>query len=551
MEATYGAFPGHEFALSTRKSSNFALFDSYVARELALATADTELVRHGHMQQVASANPSRTSPSKAAALRMTHKKFLERTLPRQQQTPQDRLDEIRWTMAAIRRRKCGHLTKFVTLVAFLQLDVYVSIVLASVDVLYNHLLRGANAAYIGRLTDHDDLVLAFHRTLDVARNHISSNGQSQDGGALESAGGRATSAMPARSTRSFDKRPPLSLTKQQVKRFLRLALDRKFHVVSSGEASSADDAKSAAVWMESKFDALFLQFLTTHTTDAHQSETFTLDDLLQVVERDVAEMLVLPQFIGADHCVFGKRVLEAPNDRAVDGAFEQKGVTKSSSTASAAIENELRSIAILAPVPLVTVTLELVRCPDDPHAYAIAFRPDLADVASVVKSVLSDVVARFDDIPPLTAHPDLLAILRFATDTRSALLEINSDGQGDVESGGGACIPIDNNSSHGGDDDDDSDGRPLSNAERLDERINDSDRYSVLRSLINELLTSMTDAAAQLVACYSSMVAQHAQNEQIDFDDIAARFRRDEYSLQAMTADVTRLNTQVREADES
>ncbi|KAF1335843.1 hypothetical protein FI667_g787, partial [Globisporangium splendens] len=209
MESPHGRFPGHEFAISMRKSSNFHLFDGYVEREMALATADAQFMRHEHFQQ---GSPSRLSPSKPSQLRITRKRYLKKLLERQQQRPQDRLDEIRWTMAAIRRRKCLHLTKFVKLVDFMQIDAYFAVILRSVAVVYNHLLRGANAAQIRKLTARDGYTLAFHKTLDASRNNP---------GVPADEGTRTMSKISSRI--SPDSHRKLALTKQETKRFLRAA----------------------------------------------------------------------------------------------------------------------------------------------------------------------------------------------------------------------------------------------------------------------------------------------------------------------------------------
>lgn len=68
-------------------------------------------------------------------------------------------------MASIKRRKCKQLTKFMTLVDFLLLDTYARVVKQSLDLFHDFVLRGANAATITRLTDHEDFAVATHQTL--------------------------------------------------------------------------------------------------------------------------------------------------------------------------------------------------------------------------------------------------------------------------------------------------------------------------------------------------------------------------------------------------
>uniref|UniRef100_H3HDY6 Dynein heavy chain n=1 Tax=Phytophthora ramorum TaxID=164328 RepID=H3HDY6_PHYRM len=60
----------------------------------------------------------------------------------------DELEDIRWTMASIKRRKCRQLTKFVMLIDFLLLDTFARVVKQSLELLSSFLLRGANAGTI-------------------------------------------------------------------------------------------------------------------------------------------------------------------------------------------------------------------------------------------------------------------------------------------------------------------------------------------------------------------------------------------------------------------
>lgn len=532
VESVYGGFPGHEFALSTRKSSNYHLFDSYVERELALATADAQFMRHEHFQMSSDIKSSSAglSPSKAARLRTTRMKQLKRSLLRKQQHPANALDEIRWTMAAIRRRKCEHLAKFVYLVDFMQMDVYFAMVLRSVAVVRDHLLRGANAMYIQKLTEHQDFVLAFHRTIDVTRNNVQDTAVQLDGSNKPSVD--SSGMIPT------DKRRVLSLSKQQTKRFLRVALDGKFHMQHSH--MTLGEAKSAAVWMESKFEALFLQALLQRTERQQLGDTFTLDDLLTVVEFDVAQELVLPPFYGSVHSIFLRTGADSGGQVATQG--ESLVTTELEQEAE---EDGVRSIAILAPVPLFQVDLELVHVTEDHELqFNIKIQPDLDEILFVVRDLLNNFVELFDGIPPLVAHPDLFSILKFSDDIRSSVLEMTGNKGSSNINRNGALIQQPNGD---GDDGDEDERRPQNTAERLTERVNDNTDYSLLRIHIDELLANSLEAADRFVDCYATMVAQHTENQLIDFDGIATKFRENEYSLVKMSNDVTNLNNQVRD----
>lgn len=517
MESAYGGFPGQEFALSTRRSSNFQLFDGYVERELALATADAQFLQHKHLQM--GATPSRLSPTTSAQLRAARKKHVARMKLRQQQLhhhlSRDPLGEIRWTMAAIRRRKCVHLTKFVFLVDFMLLDVYFDVVVRSVDALHSHLLRGANATYIQQLLSHDDLVSAFHKTLNVPR-HTREEVQGESG--LQGGGGVSDAS---------GSRQRLRLSKQEAKRFLRLMMGDKFQ--TQAEHAGVEDAKSAAVWMESKFEEVFLLALAKRM-DAMHVDSVTLYDLLELIESDVSKELILSPFAGAGHCIF-------------QAVSDTEAVERQITEANAAQDSGFREIAALAPVPLLRVALELVR--DQQAAYGIRVQPDMSDIAAVIKRMLTSVVEVFEGVSPLSAHPDLASVLRFSDDIRSSLLALSSDGNAARPSTNAAHHLSSSNNNVG---DDDDDAGPRSNAERLVERLNDADAFNLLLNLIDERIAAASDAAAQLVGCYADTMRLHAHHERYDFDAIAARFRRNEYSLLAMTNAVVELNNQVKQS---
>lgn len=529
MEAASNGFPGQEFALSTRESSNFQFFDGYVERELALATADAQLLQHEHFQMGAM-GLARLSPAKAAQLLHARRKQLERTKFRLR--THDPLDDIRWTMAAIRRRKCVQLTKFVLLVDFLQLDAYVDVVVRSVDAVYNHLLRGANAVYVRRLIARDDLVLAFHYTLDVPRN------RSEDTRGDESRRSNTT-ARHATGVVGGDcsSKHALRLSKQEVRRFLRLVMGDKFQVQAARTGS--DDAKSAAVWMESKFEALFSTALAKHM-DAMRVDTVGFDDLVHVLTADISTQLVLPPFAGRSHCIFQAQPASVSLTSAPD--IDSANALDDNAAASRIAAH---AVPALAPVPLLQVALQLAPMNAQQEASALRFDPDLNTITDVIKRVVSSFVELFEGVSPLPAHPDLAAIVRFSADMRASILEMSdADATGDpCATSVGELLP--KYSSSQDDDSDNNESHPRNNVERLLERLNDAVDYNLLLNLIDELLANTSKAATHVVSCYAEVIAIHARHEQFDFDSIATRFRRDEYSLAAMTKDAVDLNSQV------
>lgn len=52
MAPLHAGFPGHEFALSVRKSSNFHILENYVQCEQGLASAHQQFIRHKHFQSI-------------------------------------------------------------------------------------------------------------------------------------------------------------------------------------------------------------------------------------------------------------------------------------------------------------------------------------------------------------------------------------------------------------------------------------------------------------------------------------------------------------------
>jgi hypothetical protein len=170
----------------------------------------------------------------------------------------------------------------------------------------------------------------------------------------------------------------------------------------------------------------------------------------------------------------------------------------------------------------------------------------LDEIVNLVKSVINGFVDVFNDVPPLTSHPELHSILKFAGNVRSSALPMtNTDQELPILSIAQSHHVVESNNAE----EHDSDGEEevsQNNAERLTERINEDNDYNLLRIHIDELIVNALDEASQLVDCYTNILLLHSQNERMDFSEISKRFRENEYSLMNMIRDMTNLNEQVR-----
>lgn len=483
LETPHGLFPGHEFALSSRKSSNSHIFDSFVEQQISLATADAQLMRHDHMTG---------SPPKLSAMQQkkAHRAKFQQMMAKKNQRTQDALEDIRWTMAAIRRRKCVHLAKFVRLIDFILIDGMSEVIIRSVEMMNRLLISGANGVQISNLMNRHDYLMAFHRTFQSCRAERSGTGNH----------------FIKYNTSTQDH---LYLTRQQVKRFLRTA----WHGKLQQNANLVDDKLMATVWVESKLEDFFFSALDQHlgpTTDR-----YTIDDLLSVVETVMAKTIVLPM-VQAENCSIYTAEAKCDTEPPELSIMSQ-----------APFENESHNILAIdcfAPIPLFNVSLDLIvngsKC-------AIRCRPELIDVAAVVGDAITGFGEVFENIPALSARHELRLILEFAGSIQS--FEIidpaeRSDNDDDGES---------------------SDVTWASFHERLLERLNDSDCYSLIRVNIENVLTGALDQAEAFLERYADVLKLHTQNEQINFELLKVKFRNDEYSLADMAHDVTKFNEQV------
>ncbi|DAZ94854.1 TPA: hypothetical protein N0F65_008156 [Lagenidium giganteum] len=556
LETPNAGFPGHEFAESSRKSSNFHLFDTFIERERALATADTHFLRHSHLRMAPPSANDKASPSKGGggAQRGTIVQSGGHPLS------DNSLDEIRWTLAAIRRRQCALLSRFVLLVEFMQLDVFFALVLRSIHQVRDALLSGANARHITRLTDRRDYLIAFYRTLD---GQAKQNGR-RVSGLFNGDADTANNIAP-------DKPRQLQLTKQQTKRFLRSSWAGKFTPTSSDDPSAASDS----VWMESKMEAFFFRGLAMRCGD--QADAFTLDDFLDAVENFIAKSLVLPEFQVANCSIFDREDANALTDPSSHNDVAEVLIPTAGSTRTLGVQDgeissqDIQSISFLAPIPLFEISLELfesratttdlvkqarrplVRASEHAHEMLV-LKPPLNNVVHVVRDLITDFVVLFRKIPPLSDHPGLRAVIDFAEDIRSYRVETPPPPpQRNVIAMNTLALWItdhkesDESKDSDEDESDDESKERKSTFDRLTERIGQDHAYAVLRIEIDALLSKAFQGASEFMEQYNEILRKHMENEHTDFRILRSRFQRGEYSLGDMTRDVESYNQQIRD----
>lgn len=483
LETPHGLFPGHEFALSSRKSSNCHIFDSYVEQQISLATADAQLLRHDHMTAL---------PPKLSAIQQkkAHRAKIQHIMAKKKQRTQDALESIKWTMTAIRRRKCVHLAKFVRLFDFILIDAMSEVIIRSVEMMNRLLISGANGVQISKLMNRQDYLMAFHRTFQSCRaersgtgnQFIKSNACAQD---------------------------HLYLTRQQVKRVLRTA----WHGKLQQNANLLNEKTLTTVWVESKLEDFFFSALDQHLGST--IDKYSIDDLLVTVETVMVNTIVLPMF-QVENCSIYKAESKCDMDSPELSIISQ-----------ASFENEthnIQAIDCLAPIPLFNVNLDLnnngVRC-----------RPGLIDIATVVGDAITGFGDVFKNIPALSARHELRLILEFASSIQ-AFEMIEPSERSDFQS----------------DDDEDGESNDVTWAsfhERLLERLDDSQCYSLFRVNIENVLTNALNEAEAFLECYTDVLKLHTQNKQINFELLKVKFRNDEYTLANMAHDVKTFNEQV------
>ncbi|RLN76814.1 hypothetical protein BBJ28_00007659 [Nothophytophthora sp. Chile5] len=490
-------------SLSTFSCSNFHIFENFVQREQGLAFAHQQLVQHEHFKGTAKSATSQSAQSRAAQLRTNLPARLQRMMKNvhhRSAAPRDELDEIRWTLAAIRRSKCRQLRKFAVLVDFLLLEAFGRVVKRSLVLLHHLLLRGANAANVLRLIDRGDLASAMYKTLTaVAKSSLQAG---------------STDASPLSQPRPAQQQC-VALTRQQIKGFLRTAWDGK--LPASGASSSEPGAATASsVWMEGKLEALFFQSLSNHVGE--QSDVYSVDDLLLVAENALSQSLVLPPF-----CVANDSAYVTDKAPAVAG----------SEVTACSVEDEVLAIPCLRPVPLFRLVLGVANTREGRRrGYQINVEPELEEVVNVLQSTIGGFTEAFREVPPLLSSSELRSVLDFADDIRALTIEVAASGDegGDSRAQGEEC---------------DDGERCRSPADRLSHRMEDDVRYRFVREEIEDLAGSALHGSTAFTACYSELLELRRHNESVKFEQKARQFRQNAYSLQEMLADASHFNHQI------
>ncbi|KAK1941537.1 Dynein heavy chain 6 [Phytophthora citrophthora] len=489
----HAGFPGHEFALSVRKSSNYHILEGYVQCEQGLASAHQQFLQHKHFRSTRLATSEAVEARKALMLSSIQENTSSQTgNTLRSMAPTDELEDIRWTMASIKRRKCKQLTKFITLVDFLLLETFSRVIKQSLDLCHDFILRGANAATIRRLTDHDDLVVAMHKTLRCSS-------QPTEEGITD----------PNVPKPYYRQRIPFK--KQQIKAFLHTAWEGKLC------ADSDKNASLSTFSMENRLEELF--FFGLDKLTGSSTEAFSIDDLLFVAENSLIQLLVLPTF-NAEAYSTDKEASNIP-------------IGDSSST----VEQGVLEIPCLGPQPLFTMnvaTSAILEKRGRPK-YEICFKPDLAALVRILQSIIQGFTDVFRAVPPLLSSPELRSVLDFADDIRALNLHSafatttreNVTSTRDLEAS-----------------DDDGD-RFRCPADRLVERMEENSHYLSVRDDIQDLVRSALNGAEDLATSYSNLLHLRQQNEGVNFELKARLFRRNEYSLDEMTNDATNFTNQI------
>lgn len=486
LETPHGIVPGHQFGLSTRKSSNSHIFDSYIEQQISLATADAQLVRRDHMT---------ASPPKLSVLQQqkAHRAIFHQMMAKKKKRNLDALEEIRWTMAAIRRRKCAHIANFVRLIDFILVDALSEVIFRSVEMVNHLLTSGANGVQIAQLMSRPDYFMAFHRTFQSCRAEKSGTGTFMSSKTSES--------------------DHIYLTRHQVKKFLRKA----WHGKLQRNTNLSDEKTMTSVWVESKLEDFFFCALDNHF--GSNIDKYSMDDLLSIVENAMAQTIVLPLF-HLESCSIYKEVkhdLESP---------ELPGISPVVPSHNGA--HDIQSINCFAPIPLFYINLDLI---NDNSVCKVKSRPELLEVATVIGDAITGFGEIFKEIPALSSRHDLQMIFEFARSIQpfemvEAMAKPDSDNDEDENSNS-------------------NDTAVASVHERLMERLGDSHCYSHARVNIENVIADALDGAEAFIECYSNVSKLHMQNEEINFEVLKIKFRNDQYSLANMAHDLKSFNEQV------
>lgn len=513
MVLSDSTFPGDRFAEASRRCSNFNLYQQHIERELKLATADKRHLNHQHFRDA----KFRLAPQAISTARQGT----------QEASGDSDLQRIRWTMAAIRRRQCAQLARFVRLMGFFELDAFGAAIREHSDLLRECLQRGANAVIIRRLTDRELMASAQRAISKETGNEATvytSVGQTLHGDGIPTSKG------------SF------VLTKQQVKRLLRSVWEDAMNVLSSKEnlesvqATEAMSTKSSALWDESKYEAAFFDALTDRQGGG--MELYSAEDILFVATSVVSQALVLQPFTQGDANSLYINIETRDRNEPANAA------SVAPDASSGSIHERLRSIASVSPTPIFRLQLELQE-PKGGNS-EVWVNPPLEDLVMAVHNALDAFVEVFKAVSPFRSCPELGAVLRFAEDIHTATLRMDSNTSDSVEASVNqtAVASTLEHSSQQRDSEEAEEGED--GGSRLEERVQDDQVYRLTCARVDELLGNMVHAVTALANCYLHFVHLHIRNRCINFEGKAQQFRQGTYLLKDISSDVLDFREQVR-----
>lgn len=529
QNAPDSSFPGDQFARSSRKCSNYHLYELYVERELKLATADERHRRHEHFRDVGSVVAT------GVPLKRPH---TAGTTTRRASGLSNEIGRVRWTMAAIQRRKCAQLARFAQLVVFLELDAFEAVVRRNGEMVYQSLLRGANAAVIRRLTDPSAYELALRAMARESQRELAS--------IADEAAAKASNA------------DALTLTKQQLKRLLRSIWESAFH--ASAQSNTARETRESTtrvldasneIWDQSKFEAAFCQALAMYKGEANSttvSDAFSAEEIPCIARMMISDALVLQPFHSDTNDLFSKEEAGTPITPSTEMGIDEGADPDplSSEIDEDGFFGRLRAIGSIAPMPLFSLQLELGEA--NPGGCEICISPSLDDVVMTVQDVLGSFLDLFKALPSLVSHPILRAVLDFAEDLLASTLVVNDGRSIDpaaTQQGPSFITTGADRAAFVGTADEADDTNTLSTFSRLEERMQSDRRYQSTCSGVAELISSTVEAMTALANRYLAFLELHVQNQAVNFDEKARRFRSGLYQLRNISDDILDYQEQV------
>lgn len=506
IRETDSSLPGDEFAKSSRKCSNYQLYDLHVESELKLATADIQHMNHEHFRDV--------------GIRQ-HPRTVTGATRRSSEVDKD-VSRIRWTLAAIKRRKCRQLAQFTKLVALLELDTFETAVRRNANMVYHSLLRGANSCVIRRLTlrhTYEEAIRSMDRDI---RNDTT----------------------PEKTRRTSIR----EVNAQQLKRLLRSVWETAFHsVLTSCRVGQGEDAPtfgipnaSGEIWDQSKFEAVFFEALSIcrdNVVDSFVPDTYSIDEVLNAADTIIGQALALQVFINDPDNLY--RSEEPSID--VNDSLEQHQHADTMT-----FDEKVRSIVSISPVPLFSLSLELSQ--SGPQDFQIGINPPLREMVDAIHTSLTSFLELFKDVSSVASHPTLRAVILFAEDLQTSDLVVSDE----ISKRSVSFITTDTNAPQGLIDKTQiKDIDDVFSYEHLVERIQANRLYQSTCSHINKLIDQTIKGVSDLAEWYIALLEQHVHNLSVNFEEKAQLFQSGAYSLIEVADDIRGYQVQVRDSRNS